>query len=114
VFLNLALNAIQAMEKCAERVLTIRTEHDVEEVTVSFVDTGPGIPVAIQDRLFEPLFTTKETGTGLGLPSCRRIVEDEHHGTIAVDSIEGVGATFTVHLPLAPTRPQPAEVLQPA
>jgi signal transduction histidine kinase len=101
VFLNLALNAIQAMEDCPQRVLTVRTEHDAEEVTTSFIDTGPGIPVAIQDRLFEPLFTTKKAGTGLGLPSCKRIVEDEHHGTIAVDSLEGAGTTFTVHLPLA-------------
>lgn len=114
VFLNLALNAVQAMEGSEQRILTIRTEHDPEEVTISFIDTGPGIPVSVQDRIFEPLFTTKETGTGLGLPSCKRIVEDEHHGTIAVDSIEGGGATFTIHLPLAPTRTQPAEVFQPA
>jgi signal transduction histidine kinase len=113
VFLNLALNAVQAMEESDERTLTIRTEHDAEEVTVSFIDTGPGIPLAIQDKLFEPLFTTKPTGTGLGLHSCKRIVEDEHQGTIAVDSLEGEGATFSVHLPLAPHRAEAPNVLQP-
>lgn len=113
VFLNLALNAIQAMQDSEERVLTIRTEHDAEEVTVSFIDTGPGIPLEIQDKLFEPLFTTKPTGTGLGLPSCKRIVEEEHHGTIAVDSLEGIGATFTVHLPLKAPAAAPRPTPQP-
>lgn len=102
VFLNLCLNALEAMETMPpdeERVLTIKSERDGEEVAISFSDTGPGISVENQEKLFEPLFTTKATGTGLGLHSCKRIVEDEHHGTIEVDSMEGIGATFTVRLP---------------
>lgn len=101
VFLNLALNALQAMEASEERVLTIKTERDGEEVAISFSDTGPGISIENQEKLFEPLFTTKHTGTGLGLHSCKRIVEEEHGGTIEVDSLEGIGATFTVRLPVA-------------
>jgi signal transduction histidine kinase len=102
VFLNLALNALEAMEESPERVLAIHTVRDGEEVAVSFKDTGPGIAVANQERLFEPLFTTKATGTGLGLFSCRRIIEEEHHGTIELDSVPGHGATFTVRLPAIP------------
>jgi signal transduction histidine kinase len=102
VFLNICMNALEAMENMPsgeERTLTIKTERDREEVAISFSDTGPGISEANQEKLFEPLFTTKETGTGLGLHSCRRIVEEEHRGTIEVDSMEGIGATFTVRLP---------------
>ena len=102
VFLNLALNALEAMDESDERVLTVKTERDGEEVAINFTDTGPGISVYNQEKLFEPLFTTKSSGTGLGLHSCKRIVEDEHGGTIEVDSLEGIGATFTVRLPVAP------------
>ncbi|MGD9496618.1 MAG: ATP-binding protein [Armatimonadota bacterium] len=102
VILNLCMNAIEAMEEEPRR-LTITTERDGDEVAVSVSDTGPGIPPELQVRLFEPFFTTKEAGTGMGLFSCRRIVEDEHGGTIEVDSRVGEGTTVTVRLPAAPS-----------
>lgn len=101
VILNLCLNAAEAMVEEPRR-LTIATELDGDEVAISVTDTGPGIPPELQERLFEPFFTTKEAGTGMGLFSCRRIVEDEHGGTIEVDSREGEGTTVTVRLPVAP------------
>ncbi|MGC9318712.1 MAG: sensor histidine kinase, partial [Armatimonadota bacterium] len=99
VVLNLCLNALEAMEE-EPRVLTIATELDGDEVALSVTDTGPGIPPEVQARLFEPFFTTKESGTGMGLFSCRRIVEEEHGGTIELDSRVGEGTTVTVRLPV--------------
>jgi signal transduction histidine kinase len=105
VLLNLCLNAMEAMCDRSQspeepRRLSIKTELDGDEVAVSVTDTGPGIPVDQQERLFEPFFTTKGQGTGLGLFSCRRIVEEEHGGSIEVDSRVGEGTTFTVRLPV--------------
>lgn len=101
VLLNLCLNAAEAMVEDPRR-LTITTELDGDEVAIAVTDTGSGIPPELQERLFEPFFTTKETGTGMGLFSCRRIVEEEHGGTIEVDSRVGAGTTVTVRLPIAP------------
>jgi two-component system nitrogen regulation sensor histidine kinase GlnL len=70
------------------------------EYVVSVVaDTGAGIPAAALDRVFDLFFTTKSTGSGLGLPICRRIVED-HAGAIGIESTERVGTTVTVALPM--------------
>jgi signal transduction histidine kinase len=63
-------------------------------------DRGPGIPPEVERQLFNPFFTTKDTGTGLGLPISVRIVE-EHGGTVEVQSRVGEGTTFRVLLPLA-------------
>ncbi len=100
VFLNIALNAIQAVpEKTGE--LVVRTEEDNGDVTIGFIDNGPGIPDEVLPHLFEPLFTTKEAGTGLGLFSCKRIVEDEHNGSIEVDTRPEEGTSITVRLATA-------------
>jgi signal transduction histidine kinase len=68
---------------------------------IFFKDTGKGIPEDMQARIFEPFFSTKEEGIGLGLPIAQRIVE-EHRGEIRVESHPGKGTTFFVTLPLNP------------
>lgn len=101
VFLNLTLNAMRAMPDGGE--LNISTVHKRGQVTVEVEDTGHGMEEDIAARVFDPLFTTSVTGTGLGLSVCRRIVED-HTGKIAFRSSPGGGTTFTISLPAAERR----------
>lgn len=98
VFMNLLLNARQAMPDGGTISIRTRTEGDV--VAVSIADTGTGMDSQTIARIFEPGFTTKgaRIGMGLGLIICRRIV-DSHGGTLDVQSAPGVGSTFTVRLP---------------
>ena len=93
VFTNLMTNAIQAMNNKGK--ITIRIMEDDDEVRIEVVDSGPGIPEGILPKIFDPLFTTRHIGTGLGLASCRSIVE-MHGGTITVRNNP---TTFTVMLP---------------
>src|SRR5262249_26564708 len=76
----------------------VRAEAAGPHVRISVQDTGPGIPPNVLPKIFEPLFTTKSFGTGLGLPTVRRYIE-QHGGTIDVASVRGEGATFTIYLP---------------
>lgn len=97
VFLNLIDNALEAMDEGGS--LTVRLRAGRDDVIVDVMDTGPGIPYYQTDRIFDAFFTTKESGIGLGLPICQRIVQD-HGGEIRVSS-KGFGATFTVTLPIS-------------
>ncbi len=98
VFMNLMLNAIQAMPQGGQ--LTTRCEvSDTGYVIVSLADTGVGMSKDDLVRLFEPLFTTKVKGIGLGLVVCKTFVE-AHGGMIEVESEKGEGSTFKVRLPL--------------
>jgi signal transduction histidine kinase len=99
VFLNLLVNASQAIEQRGR--ITIRTGRDADMVWVQIADTGKGIDEAHLNRIFEPFFTTKPigVGTGLGLSVSYGIVQN-HGGRIEVDSEVGRGTTFTVHLPI--------------
>jgi signal transduction histidine kinase len=100
MFLNLFLNAIQAMPSGGTlSVAAIRK--DGPKAVVSVVDTGEGIPENHLDRIFDPFFTTKKSGTGLGLSICYNIVKT-HLGDIEVKSKVGQGATILVSLPLVP------------
>ena len=94
---NLIKNAIQAMTKGG--VLKLQTDPGVEGVVVSVADTGGGIPQEQINRIFEPFYTTKKKGTGLGLMIVQRIVRD-HHGRIDLESHVGKGTVFRIWLPL--------------
>ena len=99
VFGNIIVNAIQAMPEGGR--LVVRSEvPNPEWVAVSFTDTGVGITEESVDKIFEPLFTTKAKGIGLGLALVKTLVEG-HGGTIGVESQVGKGTTFTVCLPLS-------------
>jgi PAS domain S-box-containing protein len=98
-FGNLIFNAIQAMTEGGQ--LTIKTKAENPKwVTVSIADTGVGIPREKLVKIFEPLFTTKAKGIGLGLALTKTLVEG-HGGTIEVESEEGKGSTFIVRLPIS-------------
>ena len=96
--INLVLNATQALEGTGR--IEVRLGADEQSLLLTVEDTGPGITADVQARLFEPLFTTRSSGTGLGLALCRRVVE-KHNGTITASNRECGGAAFVVRLPLA-------------
>ncbi len=96
VFLNLCMNALQAMPEGGRLSLgMVRSDHTLR---VSVADTGPGIPAEDLDLVFDPFFTTREEGTGLGLAVCYGIVS-RHEGQIDIDSRPGAGTTVHVRLP---------------
>ncbi len=96
VFVNVILNALEAMPEGGR--LEIRARGKDDFVTVEFTDTGGGIPESVVGKIFEPLFTTKAKGIGLGLAMSKSIME-RHGGDIGVRSKEGKGTTFTLSLP---------------
>ncbi len=105
VFVNLFLNAIQAMPEGGS--LAVVVSHDKGFVSVQVTDTGVGIPQDVMDRIFDPFYTTKPVGigTGLGLSIVYGIVK-KHGGHIEVQSEQGKGTTFTVFLPAADLSPE--------
>ncbi|WP_165063398.1 two-component system sensor histidine kinase NtrB [Paludisphaera rhizosphaerae] len=96
--LNLMLNAEHAMPEGGELILTTRC--DGPTVVLDVVDTGCGIPEDVCSRIFDPFYSTRKGGTGLGLPTTRNIVE-AHGGSIEVQSVPGRGSRFSVRLPAA-------------
>jgi len=97
-FLNILINAQQAMTHGGE--LLVSTANGQDSVVVRITDTGAGIAPEHMDRMFHAYFSTKEGGTGLGLPTARRIIE-QHGGGIDLHSAVGKGTSFTVRLPVS-------------
>ena len=99
VFMNLLVNAIQAIE--GKGNIWIQTRKEKDRVVIEIRDDGRGIPKAVQDKIFDPFFTTKPVGegTGLGLSICYRIIQN-HRGSIEVESEEGKGSVFRIILPV--------------
>lgn len=97
VLINLIRNAFQAMEQTGHIQFVLSREGEM--ATIQVRDNGKGIPSSEINKIFDPFYTTKEEGTGLGLSLCQKIIED-HDGTISVESELGVGTIFTVNLPI--------------
>ena len=116
VIWNLCLNAVEAMHY--RGTLTVRTALQLQsnqpyrgntalptaaqELIIDVLDTGPGMSLAIQEKIFEPFYSTKDKGTGLGLATVERLICN-HKGRIEVDSQVGVGTTMRIHLPCLST-----------
>ncbi len=105
VFMNVVINAIQALSllpRGSTRYIKITSElnKNKSQIVLSFQDTGPGLSPEDQKQIFEPFFSTKTTGTGIGLALCKDLIA-EHEGTVDVISSPGQGATFMITLPCA-------------
>src|SRR6266567_1443279 len=99
--LNVVLNGVQAMPSGG--TLTLTVHRDDEIIVTEIRDQGSGIPTAVQDKVFELYFTTKKTGSGIGLAQTYQIMQ-WHYGSVDFESAEGKGTTFRLRLPLAETR----------
>src|SRR6266700_2134532 len=99
--LNVVLNGVQAMPSGG--TLTLTVHRDDEIIVTEIRDQGSGIPVAMRDKIFELYFTTKKTGSGIGLAQTYQIMQ-WHYGSVDFESAEGKGTTFRLRLPLAETR----------
>lgn len=101
VFMNIIINAAEAMRENGELTITTSPAPDRNSVLMEFTDTGEGIPEENLSRIFEPFFTTKDVGkgTGLGLATSYGIIQN-HGGKIKVRSTVGAGTTFTIELPV--------------
>ena len=99
VLFALVQNAFEATNGCGRRPsVTISVVGDKYGVEIRIDDNGSGVPVDIQDQLFRPFFTTKPRGTGLGLASCRAIIE-AHEGTLGFERLADAGSRFWIRLP---------------
>jgi signal transduction histidine kinase len=106
VLVNLMMNATHAMERSAEKVLTVVTSLAGELVDIQVRDTGEGMTEEVRQKIFRPFFTTKPRGkgTGLGLSVSRSIIA-QHSGDLSVQSEPGKGTAFSIRLPVATANP---------
>ncbi len=106
VMLNLITNAVQALQAWAgEKKLALRSWSTGAHVMVTVADSGPGIPAAERGKIFDPFYTNKSDGSGIGLSLCQRIITD-HRGTITVDASRWGGAEFCIEFPVAGAKPK--------
>ena len=99
VFNNLISNAIQSIPTDRQGLIQLLVERVDNKINIEIKDNGCGIATTIQSSIFEPYFTTKSTGTGLGLAMCKQII-DQHHGNITFTTEENIGTTFSILLPI--------------
>jgi two-component system nitrogen regulation sensor histidine kinase NtrY len=99
VFINLVENSVEAMQGKGDLRIVTHLCPARRVVQIELSDTGPGIPEQYHEQIFEPYFSTKKRGTGLGLSLVHRIITD-HHGSIAVSKTDAAGATFLIELPV--------------
>ena len=99
------LNAEHAMTEGGELILTTRLENG--SVVLDVIDTGAGMDADVRARIFDPFYSTRPGGSGLGLPTTRKIVE-AHGGSIDVQSVPGKGSRFSLRFPLTP-HPEPQQ-----
>jgi two-component system, NtrC family, nitrogen regulation sensor histidine kinase NtrY len=109
LFTNLLQNALEACDNESKRVISVSEELKEESIVIKVTDNGEGIPLEMHSKIFIPNFTTKSSGTGLGLAMSKTIVE-QAKGKIWFDTVEGKGTTFYVELPIlrATTRTEAA------
>ncbi|MDH4320168.1 MAG: cyclic nucleotide-binding domain-containing protein [Desulfobulbaceae bacterium] len=99
---NLLINAGQASKPGDPIAISFTQDRQYAEVAI--VDQGPGIPAELREHIFTPRFTTKATGNGLGLASCKQIIETHHHGSLQMEDNPRGGTIFRLRLPIAGTR----------
>ena len=97
VFINIVRNSVQAMEKGGEVSIEVEVAHEV--CRIRFSDTGAGIPESLQAKVFQPNFSTKTDGMGLGLAIAQKVIEDLN-GTISLKSTVGIGTVIEIRIPL--------------
>ena len=96
-FLNILINAFQSLKN--NGCITIRIKHVSSSIVINFIDNGDGIPEDVLKKIWTPFFTTKDTGTGLGLGIVKNMIE-AHNGTISITNIEPKGANVEITLPV--------------
>ena len=100
-YINLIKNALEAVRDIDEGTITLTARQEEDQVITEVIDNGPGIPVEVQDRIYEPSFSTKTSGAGLGLAIARQAVELSG-GSISFSTELGQGTTMRIDLPLDP------------
>jgi signal transduction histidine kinase len=97
VFHNLLINSAHAMQ--GKGKIRVAVQEAGAACQIAFVDAGPGIPPDVREKIFTPFFTTKARGSGLGLPTVKRLIE-AHNGQIAIDCPATGGTTVMIKLPI--------------